>query len=71
MHLINIAQGNRTDVTYGTNNMTFSRVFSGELFTINYPMAEHISLKEFTRLVEEGSKLDNATFRVLSESLHT
>jgi len=71
MHLVRVDPIGRTDITYGTENITFSRVISRELYTINHPLHEKITLKEFTNLVERASTMDNVTFKTLSESLHT
>jgi len=70
MHLINIAPGHRTDITYSEENVTFSRVLGGELFTVNYLLHKKITLHEFNNLVTQATKMGNDMFKSLSDSLH-
>jgi len=69
MHLIKLAK-QRTDISYGDTNITFSRVIGGELFTVNHPISDRLTLRGFTSMVKQAARLDNDIFKQMSDSLH-
>jgi len=73
MHLIQINEsGIRTDISYNLtmNNITFSRVSSSNLYTINTEIRGVTTVSEFTRIIKKFSSLDDDIFEALSDENH-